>query len=87
MGDSISATAASAFGAATSNVNQGYAHVTDTAASASQDAFDRAINAWSETRLKAYLDARGVVSVSMPAASGRAYADRFFLACAPCLKD
>ncbi|KAK5657798.1 hypothetical protein OQA88_2871 [Cercophora sp. LCS_1] len=60
LGDTVSASAASAFGAATSNVGEGYAKVTDAASQASQDAFDKAINAWSETRLKAYLDARGV---------------------------
>jgi len=60
MGDTVAATAASAFGAATSNVGAGYAQATDTASKAAQDAFDKAINTWSETRLKAYLDARGV---------------------------
>lgn len=61
MGDTVSATAASAFGAATSNVGAGYAQATDAASKAAQDAFDKAINTWSETRLKAYLDARGIV--------------------------
>lgn len=61
LGDTVSATAASAFGAATSNVGAGYAQATDSASKAAQDAFDKAINTWSETRLKAYLDARGVV--------------------------
>lgn len=60
LGDTVSATAASAFGAATSNVGEGYAKATDTTSQAAQDAFDKAINAWSDTRLKAYLDARGV---------------------------
>lgn len=66
LGDTVSATAASAFGAATSNVGEGYAHATDAASQAVSDAFNKAINAWSDTRLKAYLDARGVVSVSSP---------------------
>lgn len=60
MDDTVAATAASAFGAATSNVGAGYAQATDSASKAAQDAFDKAINAWSETRLKAYLDARGI---------------------------
>jgi len=60
LGDTVSATAASAFGAATSNVGEGYAKATDATSQAAQDAFDKTINAWSDTRLKAYLDARGV---------------------------
>ena len=64
LGDTVSATAASAFGAATSNVGEGYVQATDAASQAASDAFNKAINAWSDTRLKAYLDARGVVSVS-----------------------
>jgi len=60
MDDTVAATAASAFGAATSNVGAGYSHATDSASKAAQDAFDKAINTWSETRLKAYLDARCV---------------------------
>jgi hypothetical protein len=62
LGDTVSATAASAFGAATSNVGEGYAQATDSASKAAHDAFSKAINTWSDTRLKAYLDARGVVS-------------------------
>ncbi|KAH6635118.1 hypothetical protein B0J18DRAFT_406695 [Chaetomium sp. MPI-SDFR-AT-0129] len=60
LGDTISGTAASAFGAATSNINQAAAKATDAASQAVQDAFDKAINTWSDTRLKGYLDARGV---------------------------
>jgi len=60
LGDTVSATAASAFGAATSNVGEGYAQATDSASKAAHDAFTKAINTWSDTRLKAYLDARGV---------------------------
>lgn len=52
--------AASAYGAATSSVGSGYSKATDTVSQAAADAFDKAIGAWSETRLKAYLDARGV---------------------------
>lgn len=64
LGDTVSGTAASAFGAATSNINQAAAKATDTASQAVQDAFDKAINTWSDTRLKGYLDARGVVRTS-----------------------
>ena len=55
-----SASGASAYGAATSNAaNQG-AQATDYASLKAQDAFNAAIGTWSESRLKAYLDARGV---------------------------
>jgi hypothetical protein len=53
----VAGTVGSAFGAATSNI----AKATDQASLAVQSAFDEAINQWSETRLKAYLDARGIV--------------------------
>ena len=62
MGDTVSASAASAYGAATSNVAENYAKATDASAKAAQDAFDYAVSGWSESRLKAYLDARGIVS-------------------------
>ena len=52
-GDNASASASSAYGAATSKVGSAYSTATDTV-------FDTAINAWSDTRLKAYLDSRGV---------------------------
>lgn len=55
-----SSSGVSAFGAATSNAGNQYAKATDVASAKSEDAFNAAINAWSETRLKAYLDARGV---------------------------
>jgi hypothetical protein len=57
LGDTLSASAASAYGAATSNI----AKATDTASAAVQEAFDEAVNTWSDSRLKEYLDARGVV--------------------------
>lgn len=60
MGDTVASTAASAYGAATSNVGENVAWATDAASRAAQDAFDSAINTWSESRLKGYLDARGV---------------------------
>ncbi|KAK6205990.1 hypothetical protein LQW54_008055 [Pestalotiopsis sp. IQ-011] len=60
LGDSASASAASAFGAATSNANNQYAKATDSASLAAQEAFNSATDTWAESRLKAYLDARGV---------------------------
>ncbi|KAL2267070.1 hypothetical protein VTJ83DRAFT_4347 [Remersonia thermophila] len=60
LGDTVTGTAKSAFGAATSNVGSVYAKATDAASQALQDAFDKAINTWSDTRLKGYLDSRGV---------------------------
>ncbi|KAK4200342.1 hypothetical protein QBC40DRAFT_71196 [Triangularia verruculosa] len=60
LGDTVSATAASAYGAATSNIGENVAKATDATSQAAQDAFDAAINTWSESRLKGYLDARGV---------------------------
>lgn len=60
LGDNISASAASAYGAATSNVQNEYARATDGASNLAHQAFDQAIGAWSESRLKAYLDARGI---------------------------
>ncbi|GKT51347.1 meiotic sister chromatid recombination protein 1 [Colletotrichum spaethianum] len=58
--NNVSGAAASAFGAATSNVGSAASKATDTASNAVSDAFNAAINTWSETRLKGYLDARGV---------------------------
>lgn len=55
-----SASGASAYGAATSNVGSQYAKATDQAADSAQNAFDEAINTWSDSRLKSYLDSRGV---------------------------
>lgn len=59
-GDDISGGAASAFGAATSNVGENAAKATDAVKQTAEDAFNAAIGTWSESRLKAYLDARGV---------------------------
>jgi hypothetical protein len=55
-----SASGASAFGAATSSAGNQYAKATDDAQLKAEDAFNSAIGYWSESRLKAYLDARGV---------------------------
>ncbi|ESZ97042.1 putative Stress response protein ish1 [Sclerotinia borealis F-4128] len=55
-----SSSGASAFGAATSSAGNQYAKATDDAQLKAEDAFNAAIGSWSESRLKAYLDARGV---------------------------
>ncbi|KAL1845481.1 hypothetical protein Daus18300_014523 [Diaporthe australafricana] len=60
LGDTVSGTAASAFGAATSQAGNQYAKATNDASLAAQEAFNTAIDSWSDTRLKGYLDARGV---------------------------
>lgn len=57
---SVSGQAASAFGAATSSAGNQYAKATDDAQLKSDDAFNSVIGTWSDSRLKAYLDARGV---------------------------
>ncbi|KAI6246322.1 Stress response protein [Erysiphe necator] len=48
------------FGAATSSVEDQYSKATDDAQLKAQTAFDTAIGTWSDSRLKAYLDSRGV---------------------------
>ncbi|KAI1504534.1 hypothetical protein F5X99DRAFT_371329 [Biscogniauxia marginata] len=60
LDDTLTASASNAFGAATSKAGNQYAKATDDASLVAQEAFDKAIGAWSQTRLKAYLDARGV---------------------------
>lgn len=60
LGDTVAASASSAYGAATSNAQNQYAQATDSASLAAQDAFNSAVDTWSDSRLKAYLDARGV---------------------------
>jgi len=56
----VSASGASAFGAATSSAANQYAKATDDASMKADDAFNAAIGTWSDSRLKAYLDSRGV---------------------------
>jgi hypothetical protein len=51
---------ASAYGAATSSAGNAYARATDDAHLKAEDAFNAAVATWSESRLKAYLDSRGV---------------------------
>ncbi|KAL0935926.1 stress response protein [Colletotrichum truncatum] len=60
LNDNVAGKASSAFGAATSNVAQNAAKATDRASLAAQEAFNEAVGTWSESRLKAYLDARGI---------------------------
>lgn len=60
LDDTVAGQASSAFGAATSNAQNQYAKATDSASLAAQDAFNSAISAWSESKLKSYLDARGI---------------------------
>ncbi|KAL8998713.1 MAG: hypothetical protein Q9169_002268 [Polycauliona sp. 2 TL-2023] len=59
-GDKVASSASSAFGAATSNAQNQYARATDDASLKSEDAFNEAVGSWSDSRLKAFLDARGV---------------------------
>jgi len=55
-----SSSGASAFGAATSSAGNQYAKATDDAQLKADNVFDSAVGTWSESRLKAYLDSRGV---------------------------
>lgn len=57
---SVSSTASDYIGAATSRAGNEYARATDNVDLKSQEAFDAAVSAWSDSRLKAYLDARGI---------------------------
>jgi len=52
--------AGSVYNAATNTVGSAYSKATDTAQAYTQAIFDKAIETWSDTRLKAYLDSRGV---------------------------
>lgn len=60
LGDTVSASAASAFGAATTKAGNQYAQATDDAQLKAQDASDSVISTWSDSALKEWLDARGV---------------------------
>lgn len=55
-----SKSAADFLGAATSRAGNEYAKATDDARLKANDAFDTAVESWSNSRLKAFLDARGV---------------------------
>jgi len=55
-----SGSVASAYGAATSSAGNQFAKATDDAALKAEDLFNTGVNSWSESRLKAFLDSRGV---------------------------
>lgn len=57
---SASSAASDAFGAATTRAGNEYAKATDDVKLKADDQFDAAIKTWSDSRLKAFLDARGV---------------------------
>ncbi|EPS29773.1 hypothetical protein POX_b03205 [Penicillium oxalicum] len=57
---SASSSATSAFGAATTKAGNQFAKATDDIKLKAEDQFNNAINTWSDSRLKAFLDARGV---------------------------
>jgi hypothetical protein len=59
-GEGISASASSAFGAATSKAGNAFAQSTDSASETAEEGFEKAIGTWSDSRLKAFLDSRGV---------------------------
>lgn len=59
-GDNVKAQAQDAYGAATSKVGNTAAKASDDAKLKSEEAFNAAVGSWSESRLKAYLDSRGV---------------------------
>lgn len=59
-GDNVVSSASSAFGAATTRAGNEYAKATDDAALKSEDAFNTVVGTWSDSRLKAFLDARGI---------------------------
>ncbi|KAI5788400.1 hypothetical protein EDC01DRAFT_749219 [Geopyxis carbonaria] len=59
-GDNLSASAASSFDSATSYAGEKASEATDAASYYSQVGFDKLIESWSDTRLKSYLDSRGV---------------------------
>ena len=59
-GDNIASSASSAFGAATTAAGNEFAKASDDLSLKSGSTFDEAIGIWSDSRLKAFLDARGV---------------------------
>ncbi|KAI9888983.1 MAG: hypothetical protein M1814_006100 [Vezdaea aestivalis] len=60
LNDNISGSAASAYGAATSKAGNEYAKATEDASYKAQHVFDSTVSTWSQSKLKSYLDARGV---------------------------
>lgn len=65
---SASAAASEAIGAATTKAGNQYARATDDVKLKAEDQFDAAVKTWSDSRLKAFLDAR---SVPVPQAGKR----------------
>ncbi|CAD6570650.1 MAG: hypothetical protein ASARMPREDX12_003789 [Alectoria sarmentosa] len=59
-GDNVASSVSSAFGAATTKANNQFAQATDDVQLKGEDAFNQAVGTWSDSRLKAFLDARGV---------------------------
>ncbi|OAA53035.1 Stress-responsive protein Ish1 [Cordyceps fumosorosea ARSEF 2679] len=60
MGTNVHGKATKAFGAATSRASNEYAKASEDATLVAQKAFEDASSTWSESRLKSYLDARGI---------------------------
>lgn len=59
-GDNVLSSASSAFGAASTKAGNEFAKATDDASLKAEDAFNTAVGTWSNSRLKGFLDARGV---------------------------
>ncbi|KAL9128383.1 MAG: hypothetical protein Q9217_002937 [Psora testacea] len=59
-GDGVASSVSSGFGAASTKAGNEYAKATDDAQLKAEDAFHMAVDTWSDSRLKAFLDARGV---------------------------
>ena len=59
-GDTVASSVSSGFGAASTKAGNEYAKATDDAQLKGEDAFNSAVGTWSDSRLKAFLDARGV---------------------------
>ena len=60
IGDDVASSVSSGFGAATTKAGNQYAKATDDAQLMGEDAFNSVVDTWSDSRLKAFLDARGV---------------------------
>lgn len=60
MGTDVHGKASKAFGAATTRASNEYAKASEDATLIAQKAFEDASNTWSESRVKSYLDARGI---------------------------
>ena len=59
-GDKIASSISSGFGAASTKAGNEAARATDDVQLKSEDIFNKAVGSWSDSRLKAFLDARGV---------------------------